>query len=130
MLAKKLELWKNAGTDAERLFLIQMLPDIMKEVVKTVDNLEIDKITVVDSGGGGQGVPAVFNQIAGATPALLESLKTSTGIDIAGLLSRASESSMAAPQTSSAVTAPTETEAAPEVAPSSGDGEAPKPDNA
>ena len=94
VLAKKLSLWKEAGTDAERLFLIQMLPDILKEVVKTVDNLKIDKITVVDSGGGsGQGVPAVFSQIAGATPALLESLKTSTGVDIAGLLSRASSSS-------------------------------------
>ena len=97
-----------------------MLPDILKEIVKTVDHLEIDKITVVDSGGSGQGVPAVFNQIAGATPALLESLKTSTGIDIAGLLSRASESSTAMPQvTESQVVAAT-----PAVASPSGDGEA------
>ncbi len=91
ILGKKLELWKAAGSDAERLFLIQMLPDILTEVIKTVDNLKIDKITVVDSGGSGAGVPAVFRQIAGATPALLESLKASTGIDVAGLLSRASE---------------------------------------
>jgi len=91
VLRRKLELWQQAGTDAERLFLIQMLPDILKEVIKTVDNLKIDKITVVDSGQGGAGVPAVFNQIAGATPALLESLKASTGIDIAGLLSRAAD---------------------------------------
>ncbi|NNE68803.1 MAG: flotillin family protein [Rhodothermales bacterium] len=90
ILQEKLELWKNAGDDAERLFLIQMLPVILKEVFKTVDNLKIDKITVVDSGGGsGQGVPAVFSQIAGSTPALLESLKASTGIDIAGMLSNA-----------------------------------------
>ena len=95
VLRQKLELWQQAGTDAERLFLIQMLPDILKEVIKTVDNLKIDKITVVDSGGGsGQGVPAVFNQIAGATPALLESLKASTGIDVAGMLSRASDAPM------------------------------------
>lgn len=91
VLRQKLALWKQAGPDAERLFLIQMLPDILKQVVSTVDNLRIDKITVVDSGQGGRGVPAVFNQIAGATPALLESLKASTGIDIAGMLSRASE---------------------------------------
>lgn len=91
IIAKKLELWKAAGADAERLFLIQMLPDIMREVIKTVDNLKIDKITVVDSGGQGGGVPAVFSQIAGSTPALLESLKASTGIDIAGMLARASE---------------------------------------
>jgi len=88
ILRQKLALWQQAGPDAERLFLIQMLPDILKEVIKTVDNLTIDKLTVVDSGQGG-GVPAVFNQIAGATPALLESLKASTGVDIAGLLTRA-----------------------------------------
>jgi flotillin len=89
VIRRKLELWKQAGGDAERLFLIQMLPDIMREVIKTVDHLKIDKITVVDSGQGNSGVPAVFSQIAGSTPALLESLKASTGIDIAGLLSRA-----------------------------------------
>ncbi len=91
VLRQKLELWKQAGADAERLFLIQMLPDILKEVIKTVDHLKIDKITVVDGGQGGSGVPAVFNQIAGATPALLESLKATTGIDVAGLLRRASD---------------------------------------
>ncbi len=93
VLAQKLELWQAAGDDAERLFLIQMLPEILKDVVQTVDNLKIDKLTVVDSGqgGSGSGVPAVFSQIAGATPALLESLKASTGVDIAGMLSRASE---------------------------------------
>ena len=88
VLRQKLVLWKDAGPDAERLFLIQMLPDILKQVVNTVDNLQIDKLTVVDSGQG-TGVPSVFSQIAGSTPALLESLKASTGIDIAGLLSRA-----------------------------------------
>ena len=96
VLRRKLDLWKQAGSDAERLFLIQMLPDILKQVVGTVDNLKIDKITVVDSGqgGGGSGVPAVFNQIAGATPALLESLKATTGIDVAGMLNKAAESEM------------------------------------
>ena len=89
VLRQKLELWQEAGSDAERLFLIQMLPDILSQVVQTVDNLRIDKLTVVDSGQQGSGVPSVFNQIAGSTPALLESLKASTGIDIAGMLSRA-----------------------------------------
>ena len=88
VLRQKLALWHEAGSDAERLFLIQMLPDILAQVVNTVDNLKIDKLTVVDSGQG-TGVPSVFNQIAGSTPALLESLKASTGIDIAGMLSRA-----------------------------------------
>ncbi len=92
ILRQKLILWQEAGPNAERLFLIQMLPDILKQVVQTVDNLSIDKLTVVDSGNG-TGVPSVFNQIAGSTPALLESLKASTGIDIAAMLSGASESS-------------------------------------
>ena len=94
ILKQKLELWNAAGPDAERLFLIQMLPDILKEVIKTVDNLKIDRLTVVDGGGNGSGqggIPAVFNQVAGATPALLESLKSSTGIDIATMLNRAAQ---------------------------------------
>jgi flotillin len=91
VLRQKMELWNQAGPDAERLFLIQMLPDILSQIVGTVDNLKIDKLTVVDSGQG-TGVPSVFNQIAGSTPALLESLKASTGIDIAGLLSGAAAS--------------------------------------
>ncbi len=94
VLRQKLSLWQEAGTDAERLFLIQMLPDILSQVVQTVDNLQIDKLTVVDSGQG-SGVPSVFNQIAGSTPALLESLKASTGIDIAGMLSRAASTPQA-----------------------------------
>ncbi|HYE59220.1 MAG TPA: flotillin family protein [Rhodothermales bacterium] len=85
ILRQKLALWQEAGPEAERLFLLQMLPDIMRETLKTVDNLKIDKLTVVDSGQG-TGVPSVMSQIAGATPALLESLKASTGIDVAGLL--------------------------------------------
>ena len=91
ILRQKLSLWNEAGPYAEKLFLIQMLPDILKQVVQTVDSLKIDKLTVVDSGQG-SGVPAVFSQIAGSTPALLESLKASTGIDIAGLLSGAAKS--------------------------------------
>ncbi len=90
VLRQKLQLWREAGGEAERLFLIQMLPDILKQIVSTVDNLQIDRLTVVDSGQGA-GVPSVFNQIAGATPALLESLKASTGIDVAGMLSRAAD---------------------------------------
>ncbi len=86
VLRQKLALWKEAGPGAERLFLLQMLPEILREVVRPVDNLRIDKITVVDSGGAGGGVPAVMRQIAGATPALFESLKTTTGVDIAALL--------------------------------------------
>lgn len=86
VLRQKLALWQQAGPDAERLFLLQMMPDIMREVLKTVDNIKIDKLTVVDTGSG-TGVPNVMSQIAGATPALLESLKTSTGVDIAALLS-------------------------------------------
>lgn len=100
VLRRKLELWNQAGPDAERLFLIQMLPEIIQQVVNTVDNLQIDKITVVDSGTGGSGVPAVFNQIAGATPALLESLKASTGVDIAGMLSQASKNQTEPPNSS------------------------------
>lgn len=93
ILQRKLELWKQAGPEAERIFLIQMLPEIMKETLKAVDNLKIDRLTVVDSGqSSGGGIPSVFHQIAGAAPALLESLKATTGIDVAGILKQSGAS--------------------------------------
>ena len=99
VLRRKLELWREAGSDAENLFLIQMLPDIMRELVSTVRDLKIDKITVVDSGQSpGGGVPAVFQQVAGSAPALLESLKATTGIDVAGMLNRVGETSQDVPR--------------------------------
>ncbi len=127
VLHQKLELWKQAGPDAERLFLIQMLPEIMKQVVQTVDNMKIDRLTVVDSGEGAgrsgrsgrSGVPAGMSQVAGATPALLESLKTSTGVDIAGLLSRAAHTPPSSPTPEDAP--PSDDEPA-DVQPNTGDG--------
>ncbi len=52
ILRQKLALWQEAGPEAERLFLLQMLPDIMRDVLKTVDGIKIDKLTVVDNGSG------------------------------------------------------------------------------
>lgn len=86
VLRRKLELWRDAGTDAERLFLIQMLPELLAELVKTVNSVKVERLTVVDSGQGGGGLPGVMHQFAGAAPALLESLKATTGIDVIGSL--------------------------------------------
>ncbi len=72
---------------APTLLLIEMLPEIVKEQVKAVQNLKIDKITVWDSGaqGGGngaQGATAGFlSGLIGSLPAVHE-LAQQAGIEL------------------------------------------------
>ena len=47
----------------------------------------IDHLAVVDSGNGGQsGLPTVVNQIGTLAPALFESIKATTGVDLASVI--------------------------------------------
>jgi len=73
------------------LFLIQMLPDLLDMVTRVVaDNLHIERLTVVDSGNG-NALPQHVRSITGSAVAILEQLKTATGLDVTGLLKKASE---------------------------------------
>ena len=50
-------------------------------------DIKIDHLAVVDSGNGGQGgLPAVVNQIDSLAPALFESIKATTGVDLAAVI--------------------------------------------
>ncbi len=78
----------NEGENGEtrEIMLLQMLPVLLKHVTHVLqDNLNIEKLTVVDSGGGG-GVPKHINNLAGSIVGIFEQLKNATGIDIAEIL--------------------------------------------
>jgi flotillin len=78
------EQWEKE--DTRELFLIQQLPDILDKITKVVaDNLSIDKVTVVDSGDG-HGVPTYVKGVTGSVVAIMEQVKTATGLDIPDLL--------------------------------------------
>jgi flotillin len=94
VLNRKNTLWREAGTYGKDLLLLQMLPNIVEQIVETVKDVKIEHVTVVDTGSGGNGGGAIrnlFGQVAGLTPALFDTLKATTGIDLAGVLAARKE---------------------------------------
>ncbi|MEM1009703.1 MAG: hypothetical protein AAGJ35_11940, partial [Myxococcota bacterium] len=78
--------WKDGK--ARDLYLIQMLPHLLDKVTRVVaDNLNIDKVTVLDAGQG-EGISSHVKNVTGAAISILEQLKNATGIDIPELLSK------------------------------------------
>ncbi len=59
-----------------------MLPDLLGQIVDTVKGVAIDKVTVIDSGNGSQGIPEVMSQLPAAVIKLTEQIETATGINI------------------------------------------------
>ena len=85
------EAFEKYGEAAKLSMLIEMLPDYAREVAAPLAN--IDKITVVDTGAGGQGSGA--NKVTGYATDLMaglqESLKASSGIDVKELVENLSK---------------------------------------
>jgi flotillin len=81
------EEWREGNT--RELFLIQMLPDLLDKVTRVVaDNLHIDKLTVLDSGDG-NGLPKHIKNLTSTAVSIIEQLKNTTGLDLAGILNGA-----------------------------------------
>lgn len=94
VLKQKSELWKIFGAKGKELMLIQMLPGIVDRVAEMTKEMKIDHLAVVDSGSsghGGTGLQSVFNQIGSLTPALFETIKATTGLDLADTLASSKE---------------------------------------
>ena len=74
---------------APTLLLIEQLPELIKEQVKAIANLKIDKITVWDGGrqsAGGKGSTSDFlSGLIGALPPMHE-LASQAGIELPGVL--------------------------------------------
>jgi len=87
VLEETIKLYLNAGSQAERIFILNMLPDIIKEVTGAVDGMTIDKVTVIDSGGG-KGVANAAGQLPTAIIQLTEQIEAATGINILSRLGR------------------------------------------
>ncbi len=39
-----IKLYLNGGNDAERIFILNMLPEIIKDITKTVGGIDIDRL--------------------------------------------------------------------------------------
>lgn len=77
-----IEQYQAAGEDAQQIFVLNMLPDLLGQIVDTVKGVSIDKVTVIDSGNGSQGIADVMSQLPAAVIKLTEQVENATGINI------------------------------------------------
>ncbi|MEM1168826.1 MAG: SPFH domain-containing protein [Cyanobacteria bacterium P01_H01_bin.35] len=73
-IRKLAESWKAAGENAREVFLYQKLEELLKIMVSTVPEVEMDNVTVINSQGGSN---------ATKMAAFFEELKQTAGIDVA-----------------------------------------------
>lgn len=81
-IRKLAESWKGAGANAREIFLYQKLEELLKIMVSTVPEVEVDNVTVINSEGGSN---------ATKMASFFEELKQTAGIDVAGVVQNFSE---------------------------------------
>lgn len=82
VLDQMIKLYLGAGSEAERIFILNMLPEIIRELAQSVDGMQIDRLTVIDSGDRGSGVASTASQFPAAVIKLTEQIEAATGVNI------------------------------------------------
>jgi flotillin len=77
--------WLSAGKDAKDVFLIQQLESVMQTVVDRVKGLELEHVTLLDSGDG-TALPQHLASYPRMVREILDEIRASTGIDVTGTL--------------------------------------------
>ena len=81
ILNQMIETYKRAEGEGEKVFVLNMLPDIINQLVSTVGKLNIDKISVID-GGNGKSVSGLMGHLPNAVISLNEIIENATGVNI------------------------------------------------
>jgi flotillin len=84
VLKAMIETYKSADGEGEKVFMLNMLPEIIQELAKTVDKVTVDRVSVIDAGGNGNGhgLGRFVNQFPAAVISLSEQIENATGVDI------------------------------------------------
>jgi flotillin len=82
VLREMIATYKEAAGDGEKVFMLNMLPDIVRELARTVDKVTVDKVSVIDSGTNGSGLGRFVSQFPAAVVSLSEQIENATGVDI------------------------------------------------
>jgi len=84
VLKAMIETYKGADGDGEKVFMLNMLPEIIQELARTVDKVTVDKVSVIDAGGNGSnsGMSRFVNQFPAAVISLSEQIENATGVNI------------------------------------------------
>jgi len=76
------EQWQDESS--RELFVLRMFPDLVDKVSRVVaENLNIDKLTILDGGDGGGGLPTHVKNLTKSAITVIEQLENATGIDLA-----------------------------------------------
>ena len=70
--------WKEGGDAARDIFLMQKLEKVMGSLVGTIQNVNVDRMTVLPKGAGGSAATKAVT--------LSEEIKASVGVDVPKLL--------------------------------------------
>lgn len=87
VLDEMITVWKQAGSSARDIFLMQKLNGVMHQLVSTVGTVKVDKITMLPPGGSDGGGDTARRAVR-----LVEELRGAIGVDLPRLLEAAVES--------------------------------------
>ncbi len=85
------EQYQMAGADAQRIFVLNMLPDLVDKIVSTVSAVDIDRVSVIDAGNGSGGIGGLLGQLPAAVIKITEQIENATGVDILSGLGKGPE---------------------------------------
>ncbi|MDY0060834.1 MAG: SPFH domain-containing protein [Myxococcota bacterium] len=87
--------WKKAGSSARDVFLMQKLESVLQTLLSTIRDVQVNRLTVVDTRneGNGQGKPGF--DIAKAT-STVEQVRAALGVDLPRLLEKLGDRATAA----------------------------------
>ena len=90
VLQQLTEQFQAAGADAQDIFVLNMLPELVEQITDTVKGIDIDRITVIDSGNGsgGNALPSMVGQMPAAVISITEQIEAATGVNILEALTR------------------------------------------
>ncbi|MDL2344145.1 SPFH domain-containing protein [Deinococcus sp. MIMF12] len=77
--------FRNAGPEGERAYVLNMLPGIVEQFAASVQGMQIDKLTVIDSGNG-QATRTAMQTLPANIIGMVEQVENATGVNLLSLL--------------------------------------------
>ncbi|MBD2250120.1 flotillin family protein [Nostoc parmelioides] len=79
------QVWRQTGSDASKLFLIQQIETVLQEAVRIPQRIHLEKVNVIDNGDG-KSVASLVNIYPEIVLQFLENVNRTLGIDVTGTL--------------------------------------------
>jgi len=77
--------YQKAGNAGERIFVLSILPELVKTLADTVGEVKIDRLSVIDSGSGA-GLSKSITQFPQAIIAFMDQIQAVSGIDLKAII--------------------------------------------